>query len=104
MQEFLGSYPKVEFCPGLFPDSALGLGHLRFSLVHQDVDLYESTRRSLEFVYPRLSPGGILLSHDYSWEPGVSMAFDAFFADKPETVIGLPTSQCIAVRLGGGDL
>jgi len=85
----------------LFPDSAAGLGHLRFSLVHLDVDLYESTRRSLEFLYPRLSPGGILLSHDYSSEPGVRMAFDSFFAEKPETIIELPTSQCIVVRLGG---
>jgi O-methyltransferase len=100
VQEYLDSYPNVQFCPGLFPDSALGLEHLRFSLVHLDVDLYESTRRSLEFLYPRLSPGGILLSHDYSSEPGVRKAFDAFFADKPETVIELSTSQCVVVRLG----
>ena len=104
VQEFLDSYSKVQFCPGLFPDSALGLGHLRFSFVHLDVDLYESTRRSLEFLYPRLSPGGILLSHDYSSEPGVRKAFEAFFADKPEAVIELPTSQCLVVRLGGGDV
>lgn len=104
VQEFLASYPKVQYFVGMFPASAAELGHLRFSFVHLDVDLYESTRQSLEFLYPRLSPGGVVLSHDYNSEPGVRRAFDEFFADKPEMVIELPTSQCMVVRQGSSAL
>ena len=53
-----------------------------------------STRRppSLEFFYPRLSPGGYLVVHDYNnpesdW--ACKRAFDGFLADKPEQVVEL---------------
>ncbi len=50
----------------------------RFSFVHLDVDLYESTLAGLEYFYPRLIPGGVILSHDYSILAGVKKAFEDF--------------------------
>ena len=47
-------------------------------MVNLDVDCYESTKQCLEFFYSRMSPGGIILSHDYITAPGVKKAFDDF--------------------------
>jgi O-methyltransferase len=70
-----------------------------FSFVNLDVDLYESTFASLEFFYPRLAKGAILMSHDYSTCAGVKRAFYAFYKGRPEPVIALCGSQCLVVKL-----
>ena len=99
VQEYLKSYPNVHFHKGLFPESAKGLEDKQFRFVHIDVDLYESTKGCLEWFYPRLLPGAILVSHDYSLLAGVRQAFTEFFADKPEKPLELPTTQCMFVKL-----
>jgi O-methyltransferase len=45
------------------------------------VDLYQPTLEGLKFFYPRLSPGGVMLVHDYnnSRYPVVSKAVHEFF-------------------------
>jgi O-methyltransferase len=95
----LASYVSVHLHAGLFPQSATGLEAERFSLVHLDVDLFTSTLAGLEFFYPRMLTGGIIVSHDYSMLPGVAEAFTAFLADKPEAVIELPTTQGMLVKI-----
>jgi hypothetical protein len=99
VQTYLDGYENLFFHKGLFPESAAGLEEPAYAFVHIDVDLYESTRGCLEYFYSRLSPGGILLSHDYSMLAGVRKAFGEFFADKPERVIEMPTTQCMVVKL-----
>jgi O-methyltransferase len=59
----------------------------------------ESTLACLEFFYPRMIPGGIMLSHDYSILAGVRQAFTEFLTDKPEPVIELPSTQCMVIKL-----
>lgn len=90
---------RLELHPGLFPASAAGLEDLRFAFVHLDLDLYDSTQAALEWFWPRMEPGGILLSHDYPLSDGVVRAFDEFFADRPEPFLPLSGNQCLAVKL-----
>lgn len=87
----------VHFRPGLFPESARGLEDLRFSFVHLDLDLESSTRAGLEFFYPRLCRGGILIGDDYNLA-SVRRPFDAFFAGRGDPVVALPWGQVIVVR------
>lgn len=93
VREFLGNHPNLHFCPGVFPDTAAMVpDDAVFALVHLDCDLYLPTKAALEFFYPRLAPGGLLLLHDYtsgSW-PGVTRAADEFLRDKPEGLIRIP--------------
>ena len=70
VRSFMTGRPDVSFYPGLFPDTTGPVEHRRFSFVHLDVDLKSSTRACLEFFYPRLLPGGVLLTHDYSYLDG----------------------------------
>jgi O-methyltransferase len=90
---------RIEFHPGLFPESAKSLSDLRFSFVHLDLDLYESTRAALEWFWPRLQIGGMLLSHDYPYSEGVVRAFHEFFDGRREVFLPLSGNQCMAVKI-----
>ncbi len=102
VSSYLRGFNRVFFHKGLFPDSAgeLAKTPITFSLVHLDADIYESTRAGLNFFYPRMVKGGMIVSHDYRSLtcPGVKRAFEEFFADKPEAVIELWKTQCLVVK------
>lgn len=96
----LNKYKNVFFYKGLFPASAKGLKVTQYSFVHLDVDLYESTTECLKYFYPKMVKGGVIISHDYVHSKAIKIAFDEFFADKPEIIIELPASdQCLVVKL-----
>lgn len=82
----------VCFHQGWIPERFHELSQSHFSFVHIDVDLHEPTRDSLEFFYPRMSEGGIILCDDYGFTscPGATAAFDEYLMDKPEPMIALP--------------
>jgi len=93
VRAFLGDHPSIHYCKGVFPTTtALVPTDTAYALVHLDCDLYLPTKAALEFFYPRLAPGGLLILHDYasgSW-PGVTRAADEFLRDKPEGLIRIP--------------
>jgi O-methyltransferase len=99
VERYLAGYENVHFHPGLFPESTTTVPEDSYCFVHFDVDLYASTLDCLQYFYPRMIPGGIILSHDYGLLAGVQQAFDEFFADKPEGIIEQPTTQCLVVKL-----
>lgn len=49
------------------------------SVLRLDTDWYDSTRHELEHLYPRLSPGGVLIVDDYGYWRGARKATDEFF-------------------------
>jgi O-methyltransferase len=99
VQQYLGPFPNVHYFKGMFPQSAAGAPEQRYSFAHFDVDLYEGTKSCLEYFYPRMIEGGIMISHDYGLLAGVEQAFREFFQDQPEQIIDLPTTQCLVVKL-----
>ncbi len=100
LKEYLDG-SNVRIYKGLFPGTASPLANQRFAFVHLDGDLYESTRDSLEFFYPRMEKGGIILAHDFApRREGVYRAFQEFFSDRPEPVIELTGNQALIVKLG----
>jgi O-methyltransferase len=91
-------YPNTKVIAGYFPETADCILQEKFSLVHVDVDLYESTYAAISFFYPRLLPGGRIIAHDYSQSEGVWRAVDDFLADKPETVEAMGTTQAVIAK------
>jgi hypothetical protein len=53
------------------------------ALLRLDTDWYESTLHELVHLYPRLSPGGILIVDDYGHWQGARTAVDEYFATNP---------------------
>lgn len=101
VSEYLKDYEDVFYYKGYFPDSAVDAPEQQYSFVHFDVDLYEGTLGCLEYFYPRMVPGGVMLSHDYGMLKGVEQAFHDFMADKPEPIIPQATTQVMLVKQAG---
>ena len=79
---------KISIIKGKFEDTLFQkLSDQKFSFVLFDADLYKSTKFALDFVYPRLINGGIMVFQDYelgnekttkfAW--GERQAVDEFF-------------------------
>ncbi|HEY4490290.1 MAG TPA: TylF/MycF/NovP-related O-methyltransferase [Candidatus Paceibacterota bacterium] len=100
VEAYLGKYQNIYFYKGLFPSTSGPVKDKKFSFIHLDVDLYESTLSCLEFFYPRMSNGGIIISHNYQDLIGVRRAFDEFFIDKPEIILEpVGTSQALVIKV-----
>jgi O-methyltransferase len=93
--------PFVSFHPGFIPSTFAGLDHVQLSLVHVDLDIYRSYRDCLEFVYPRMIPGGFIICDDYGFPscPGARQGTDEFFAHLPERPLVLATGQAVIVKM-----
>lgn len=74
---------RIVLKKGFFPASFDGFNE-RVSLVHIDVDLYQSYKDALEFFLPLLEKGGFLAFDEYDLEndlekwPGAKIAIDEF--------------------------
>jgi hypothetical protein len=90
----LGWSDRITVIKGFFDRTLSALGHEKFSVAHLDCDLYESYKVCLEFVYPRMLKGGVIVLDDYCLPanvyPGADRAVNEFFADKREKPQRLP--------------
>lgn len=82
---------------GFFPGSLDGLED-RFCLVSLDVDFYETTLEGLRYFWPRLSPGGYLMLHDWG-SPNLSGVKRALMGYEAE--IGHPLPAVPLCDIGG---
>jgi len=102
VEALLRPFSSVTCHPGTLPATLASVAGEAFSLVHLDVDLYETTRDCCSFFYPRLVGGGMLVIDDYGFEAHrhtARKAIDEFFADKPEVTLPLRTGQCLVIRI-----
>jgi O-methyltransferase len=91
----LGLEHVVQLRKGFFSDTLPAYSRSILSFVHLDCDIYHSYKECLDFFYPRLSSGGIILFDEYndpSW-PGCNLAVDQFLADKPERPIEIESGN-----------
>lgn len=100
VRTILGSLPNIRIHKGWIPEPFASVEHLRFSLVHIDVDLYQPTWDSLQFFYPKLSPNGIIVLDDYGFKtcPGALKASDEFSKEVGEYIIHLSTGQGVIIK------
>lgn len=93
----LAGLENVRLMKGWIPSRFAEVAERRFAFVHVDVDLARPTRDALEFFWPRLSPGGVLVLDDYGFAicPGVKREADAFLK---EPILELATGQGVVVK------
>jgi len=63
----LAAFPRIKFYPGWIPTRFHEVKNRKFKFLNLDVDIYEPTRDSIRFFYPRLVPGGVIVCDDYNW-------------------------------------
>jgi len=100
VRDTVGHPEAVTYLQGFFPDTITDeVRERRFALAHVDCDLYQPMKTALEFFYPRLSAGGMLILHDYSsgtWD-GATRAIDEFCGDREEHITLWPDKSGTAV-------
>ena len=97
IKKLLNNYDNVHIVKGKFPDSGKDILDKKFCFVHLDVDLYESTIKSLRFFFPKMTQGGIILVHDYHSD-GIQKAFQEFKNETSLHLIELTGSQAIIIK------
>jgi len=64
----------------------------KIAVLRLDTDWYESVKASLEALYPRLSPGGVIVFDDYGAWNGARKAVDEYFTDENAPLL-IPIEQ-----------
>jgi hypothetical protein len=92
-------YPQVSISKGWIPQVFAGLTERKWSFVHIDVDLYEPTLGALEYFFPRLAKGGVIVNDDYASPdfPGGGRAWDGFCSDRHIPFVVLDTGQAVII-------
>ncbi len=75
-------YPadRIRMMRGRVEDTIPHSAPERIALLRLDTDWYESTKHTLENLYPRLAPNGLLIIDDYGHWVGAKQAVDEYFA------------------------
>lgn len=96
----VGPSRHADFYPGFIPDSFAQAKLEAIALLHIDLDIHDSILATLDHCFDKLAPGGVIVFDDYGFEScyGARVAVDAFFAERPETPLCLPTGQAVVVR------
>ncbi len=91
LEKTFEEFENKKFMKGWIPERFNEVRDRRFSFVHIDVDLHDPTFDSIEFFYPRMNKGGIIVCDDYMFNtcPGATKAIDEFLDDKSEKMIAL---------------
>jgi O-methyltransferase len=73
-------YPaeRVHYKVGRVEDTLPREAPDQIALLRLDTDWYESTRHELEYLFPRLAPGGVLIIDDYGHWEGAKRAVDEY--------------------------
>ncbi|WP_381798027.1 TylF/MycF/NovP-related O-methyltransferase [Streptomyces niveus] len=84
-------YPgeRVHYVQGLVEDTVPQQAPEQISILRLDTDWYASTKHELEFLYPRLVSGGVLLIDDYGYWQGSRQAVDEFLEKTGERLLML---------------
>jgi O-methyltransferase len=76
-------YPaeRIKYVKGRVEDTIPARAPARIALLRLDTDWYASTRHELQHLFPRLSPGGVLIIDDYGHWQGARRAVDEYIEE-----------------------
>ena len=78
------SIENIKFIKGKVEETLMNEQNLpkKISILRLDTDWYESTKKELEILYNKVSPGGIIIIDDYGHWNGSRQAVDEYFKGK----------------------
>ena len=92
----------AKILAGVFPEETGSLidESKRFSFCHIDVDTYQSTKDITEWLWPRITPGGILVYDDYGMKGlgGVTKYINEIYMGMKLTVIHNLNGHAIVIK------
>ena len=102
VRKSLSAFPGIILHKGWIPEILSEIPERKYRFVHIDLDLYDPIIKSLEYFYPRLLPGGILVIDDYGYLdfPGAKKAVDEFCEAHRLQPICLTTGNAALIKFG----
>jgi O-methyltransferase len=84
VKSYFEPHKNVEIVKAWVPDIFSNYIDTKLCFVHIDLDLYEGYKSTLEFTWPRLSSGGVIIFDDYHAPSciGSKVAVDEFVSKK----------------------
>ena len=101
VRQSMRDFPKVRMHQGWIPGVFQQLPDTQWAFVHIDVDLFDPTRDCLEYFFPRLNPGGVIVCDDYGSPlfPGARRAWDQFCEANGVPFVMLDTGQSVILNV-----
>jgi hypothetical protein len=95
-----GHDDRLRWHPGYIPTTLGEDAPSSVSWLHIDLNSSVATTQALDFFWPRLEPGAVTLFDDYGWShyADTKTAVDRFFAERPGSLMPLPTGQAVYFR------
>lgn len=96
----LRDFPRIEYHRGWIPQSFEGIPEKQYKFVHLDLDLYEPIKGSVEYFYPRMVKGGVIVIDEYGFPrwPGARKAVDEYCNDHGITPLSLTTGNGVLIK------
>lgn len=96
IQEEFGNMDFVKIHKGKFDDTLKEIKDEKFAFVHVDCDTYNSILQVSEFIYPKMTKGGIIVYDDYGdlVSKGAKRAVDEFYKNN---FVYLPSKQAVVL-------
>lgn len=100
VKENLKKFNNTKYYKWWIPTKFNEVSDVVFSFVHIDVDLYEPTKDSLEFFYPRLEKWWIIICDDYGFItcPWARKAMDEYVDENGLEILELTTGQGVIIK------
>jgi O-methyltransferase len=93
-------FPNARLVRGKVPDTLATVEIDRVSYLSLDMNIALPERAALEFFWPKLVPGALVVLDDYAQKPYEEQkrAIDEFAADREITILTLPTGQGMLIK------
>lgn len=93
----LSEFPNITYFKGWIPSVFDSLPEATYKFVHIDVDLYEPVHASIQYFYPRLVWGGVIIFDDYGslYWPGARKAVNEYCLTNKISLLRLSTGQAV---------
>lgn len=96
---FFADFPKIRICADWIPKVFAPLADLNWAFVHLDVTLYAPTLAALEYFYPRMNTGGVIVCDGSPFCPGARAAWDEFCAARNLGFIVLGNRETVLLKI-----
>lgn len=100
VKRVLSSFPKIHYHQGWIPQCLGELPDMHTKFVHIDLDLYEPILGALNYFYPKMVPGGVIVCDDYGslYWPGAQKAVEEFAEKNNLNFISLSSGQAVFIK------
>jgi O-methyltransferase len=100
VRQNFSEYPNVKIVEGILPGTLPKARIGKISYLSVDLNTAETERQVIESLWPKVSPGGIVLIDDYGWSACLEQyeMWNKFAKSKGLSIACLPTGQGLLIK------